>query len=279
MKKLLFIIVTMMTFLLTGCVKNDLTFGKELVKTDTMMDILTELNAKTSDVGVMDSIMANYYINQDLSLADKLMIIEDLVLAEEEYGIAARKEGKYTAAIISNTIASLAKDGTVTTIANKYGLASEVCIDENYNVDLSTITGKEDWDYIVNKGSIIIGYTVFAPIAFEENKTLIGFDIELAQATFSKLGLNVVFQIINWNTKEFELNSKTIDLIWNGLTINDERQESMSISIPYLTNRQIAVIRQEDAVKYKTTDDMKSAIIAVESGSAGQSVVAGVDEE
>lgn len=278
MKKLLLTIILMFALAMTGCAKRDLVFGKELVKNNTMTDILTELNAKTSDVGIMDSIMANYYINQDSSLASKLMIINDLVLAEEEYGIAARKEGKYTAAIISNIIASLAKDGSVATIAAKYGLTSEVCIDEDYNVDLNTVTGKEDWDYIVNKGFVVIGYTVFAPMAYEKDSTLIGFDIELAQATFAKLGLSVVFQIINWDTKEFELNSKTIDIIWNGLTINDERQENMSISIPYLTNRQIAVIRKEDAKKYATIDDMKYATIAVESGSAAQSIVTGVDE-
>ncbi|HNZ77935.1 MAG TPA: transporter substrate-binding domain-containing protein [Bacilli bacterium] len=279
MKKLFLTIILIFVLSLTGCAKNSLAFGKELVKSNTMTDILTELNAKTSDVGIMDSIMANYYINQDSSLSSKLMIIDDLVLAEEEYGVAARKEGKYTAAIISNTLASLAKDGSVTTIASKYGLTSEVCIDEDYNVDLNTITGKEDWDYIVNKGVVVIGYTVFAPMAYEENKTLIGFDIELAQATFAKLGLSVVFQIINWDTKEFELNSKNIDIIWNGLTINAERQENMSISIPYLNNRQIAVIRKEDASKYRTTSDMKSAIIAVESGSAAQDIVAGVDKK
>lgn len=278
MKKLLLTIIFIITLSLTGCAKSNLEFGKELVKTNTMMDILTELNAKTSDVGVMDSIMANYYINQDSTLASKLMIVDNLVLAEEEYGIAARKDGKYTAAIISNTIANLTKDGSVTAIATKYGLASEVCVDENYAIDLSTVTGKEDWDYIVGKGTVIVGYTVFAPMAYEENKTLIGFDIELAQATFAKLGLEVIFQIINWDTKEFELNSKTIDIIWNGLTINAERQENMSISIPYLTNRQIAVIRKEDAKKYATTADMKYAIIAVESGSAAQNVVTGVDE-
>ncbi len=278
MKKLLLTIILVFALAMTGCAKSDLVFGKELVKNNTMTDILTELNAKTSDVGIMDSIMANYYINQDSSLASKLMIINDLVLAEEEYGIAARKEGKYTAAIISNIIASLAKDGSVATIAAKYGLTSEVCIDEDYNVDLNTVTGKEDWDYIVNKGFVVIGYTVFAPMAYEKDSTLIGFDIELAQATFAKLGLSVVFQIINWDTKEFELNSKTIDIIWNGLTINDERQENMSISIPYLTNRQIAVIRKEDAKKYATIDDMKYATIAVESGSAAQSIVTGVDE-
>ncbi|MDD3171170.1 MAG: transporter substrate-binding domain-containing protein [Bacilli bacterium] len=279
MKKTLFIIIAGLLFILVGCsTKSELVFGKELVKTNAMIDILTELNSKTSDVGVMDSVMAEYYISQDTSFSDKLMIIEDLVLAEEEYGIAARKEGAYTAAIISNTLAALANDGKVDEIAQKYGLENGICIDENYNADLNTVEGKDDWDYITNKGKIIVGYTVFAPIAYEEGKELIGFDIDLARAVFTELGIEVVFQVINWDTKEFELDSKTIDLIWNGLTINEERQESMAISIPYLTNKQVAVIRKEDSSKYQSLDDMKDAIIAVESGSAAQSCVEGSDE-
>ena len=99
---------------------------------------------------------------------------------------------------------------------------------------------------------------------------LIGFDIELAKAVGEKLGLEVVFQVINWNTKVFELESKAIDVIWNGMTITDKIKEETSVTIPYLKNKQVAVIRVEDKDKYKTTKDMLDAVICVESGSAGQ---------
>ena len=104
---------------LTGCGGQELNFGKKLVKVNGMVDILVELDSKTSDVGVMDSVMAGYYINEQYK--GKLMIIPDLELANEEYGIAARKDGAYTAKVISNAIIELYKEGKVLEISQKYG--------------------------------------------------------------------------------------------------------------------------------------------------------------
>ena len=253
---------------LSGCGSQNLNFGKELVKVGGMVDILVELDSKTSDVGVMDSIMAGYYINEEYK--GKLMIIPDLELANEEYGIAARKDGAYTAKVISNAIIELSKEGKVLEIAKKYGLEESLAIDENTKIDLSDETGKADYDEIVKSGKLVVGYTIFAPIAYEQDGKLIGFDTELAQAVGEKLGLEVVFQIINWDTKVFELESKAIDVIWNGMTITDKIKAETSVTIPYLKNKQVAVIRVEDQAKYKSTADMIDATICVESGSAGQ---------
>lgn len=253
---------------LAGCGSQNLNFGKKLVKVGGMVDILVELDSKTSDVGVMDSIMAGYYINEEYK--GKLMIIPDLELADEEYGIAARKDGAYTAKVISNAIIELYKEGKVLEIAKKYGLEQSLAIDENTKIDLSDETGKADYDEIVKSGKLVVGYTIFAPIAYEQDGKLIGFDTELAQAVGEKLGLEVVFQVINWDTKVFELESKAIDVIWNGMTITDKIKAETSVTIPYLKNKQVAVIRVEDQAKYKSTADMIEAIICVESGSAGQ---------
>ena len=88
MKKILtLIIVLILGFFVVGCNDEKLKFGKELVKVDGMIDILTELQSKNSDVGVMDSIMAGYYINKQYS--EKLMIVPNLELSDEKYGIAA----------------------------------------------------------------------------------------------------------------------------------------------------------------------------------------------
>ena len=131
-----------------------------------------------------------------------------------------------------------------------------------------------DQAYIENNGEMIIGYTLFAPIAYEENGELIGFDIDLAKAVAADLGINVKFQLINWDTKEVELNAKNIDLIWNGMTLTEDRKTSMECSIPYLNNRQVAVIRKADAAKYTTKESMASAKFTAEKGSAGASIVA-----
>ena len=258
---------------LTSCgPKYETYFGDEFSPVNSQMDVLLQLNAKSIDVGVMDSVMAGYYMSQDTTYANSLMIIEDLILATEQYGIAARK-GSGLTKMINKALVALANDGTVDTIAEKYGLVSEICIDKTATFGDLTADELTDWNYIKGEGKFIVGYTIFAPIAYEKDGELIGFDIELAKAVAEYLELEVEFQVIEWATKEAKLEAKTIDCIWNGMTITEERQEMMEVSIPYMNNKQVAIIRQADAELYKTTDDMAKAIIGAEDGSAGMSCV------
>ena len=274
MKKILCLALALVMCALAfvGCSKSDLKFGKEYRALDAQMDVLVQLNAKSIDVGIMDSIMAGYYMNQDTTYSQSLMIVEGLDLTTEQYGIAARK-GSGLIKMINSALIELANEGVVDTLAAKYGIASELCIDKTATVAPLTESEQADWNYIKNAKKFIVGYTIFAPIAYEENGKLIGFDIELAKAVAEKLGLTVEFQEIDWDSKEALLNSRSIDCIWNGMTITEERQAAMEISIPYLNNKQVAVIRKTDKDKYKTLDDMKKAIVAAESGSAGEECI------
>ena len=104
-------------------------------------------------------------------------------------------------------------------------------------------------------------------------KTLKGFDIDLAKAVFDDLGIKVEFVKISWDAKETELSSKNIDLIWNGLTINSERQEIFSIGLPYMSNKQVLVVKTANASQYTSANDLAGKIVAVESGSAGDEYI------
>ena len=112
---------------LTSCGGYETKFGKDFSPAESQMDVLLKLNAKSIDVGVMDSVMAGYYMSKDTTYANSLMIVEDLILATEQYGIAARK-GSGLAKKINSALIELAKDGTVDTIADKYGLSFESII-------------------------------------------------------------------------------------------------------------------------------------------------------
>ena len=284
MKKILSLVLALVMmvsamFVLSSCSQEKLNFGKEYRELSAQMDVLLQLNAKSIDVGVMDSIMAGYYMSQDTAYSNSLMIVENLDLAVEQYGIAARKGSGLTKKINAALI-DLAKEGVVETLATKYGIASELCIDKNATVAELTESEKADWDYIKGEGKFIVGYTLFAPIAYKNDAgELIGFDIELAKAVAEKLDIEVEFKEIEWNSKESLLAGKSIDCIWNGMTITEERKANMEVSIPYLNNKQVAVIRQEDKDKYKTTDDMSAAIIGAEAGSAGEACVKPAEEE
>ena len=285
MKKILALALALLllvgaTVSFTSCGEK-LQFGKKYSALSSQMDVLAQLNSKSIDVGIMDSIMAGYYLSQeDSDYYGKLMIVDGVDFEAEQYGIAARK-GSGLAKAINIALIDLAKAGKVNEIAEKYGIASEVCIDTKMEIAEFTKAEMEDNQYIQKNGKFIVGYTIFAPIAYENDKgELIGFDIELAKAVAEYLGLKVEFQEIEWDAKEALLKEKTIDCIWNGMTITEERQANMEISMPYLNNKQVAIIRVEDKDKYTDLDSMSKAIIGAEAGSAGEAcVIIKEDEE
>lgn len=255
-----------------------LAYGKELLTLNTQLDTLTQLNMGAIDAAVIDSVMAGYYSNNG-EYAGKVTIM-DAVLQREQYGIAARKGDEAFMSKINEALIALYGNGGMQEVADQFGLTADIALESSTENPLADATDSS-WDEIVASGKIIIGYTIFAPIAFDEGNGLTGYDIELAKKTIEYLNekysvnLTPEFQIIDWDSKEALLTNGTIDLIWNGLTIDDERLANMCISVPYLNNDQVAVVRTEDKDKYVTPDDLKDAVIGVEKGSAGESVVRG----
>lgn len=255
-----------------------LAYGKELLTLNTQLDTLTQLNMGAIDAAVIDSVMAGYYSNNG-EYAGKVTIM-DAVLQREQYGIAARKDDEAFMSKINEALIALYGNGGMQEVADQFGLTADIALESSTKNPLADATDSS-WDDIVASEKIIIGYTIFAPIAFVEGNDITGYDIELAKKTIEYLNekysvnLTPEFQIIDWDSKEALLTNGTIDLIWNGLTIDDERLANMCISVPYLNNDQVAVVRTEDKDKYVTPDDLKDAVIGVEKGSAGESVVRG----
>ena len=142
--------------------------GATLIGVTAQINVLTELNAGSADIGVMDSVMAGYYINETGSnYADSLMIAEVNIAKDDEYyGIAARKGETALMDKINTSLAKLWANDTVKTIGEKYGL-KDVLLPIEYTSQWDSISDKSSWDYIVARGKIIIGYTLFAPIAYE----------------------------------------------------------------------------------------------------------------
>ena len=135
------------------------------------------------------------------------------------------------------------------------------------NTNKNTQTAS-DLAYIQDKGSLTIGYTLFAPMNYLDGDELIGFETDFAKAVCDKLGVTPDFQEINWDAKEIELTSKKIDCIWNGMTITDNLKENLSISLPYMENRQVLIVKTDNVDKY--TDSLDGANVVAESGSAGE---------
>jgi polar amino acid transport system substrate-binding protein len=127
---------------------------------------------------------------------------------------------------------------------------------------------------ITKNKKLIIGITDYEPMNYyDETGKLVGFDTEFAEALCKKLGVTPEFVVINWETKEIELKAKNIDVIWNGLTVTEERRENMAFSDTYLKNRQVVVVRAADAASYPDKNSFAGATVVAEAESAGQTAV------
>ena len=269
--------------------ENGLNFGKELLSVGSQLDALNGLVKGDADIAVIDSVMAGYYMNGVDTFKD-YQILPGVILAEEQYGIAAKKGNAALIGKINEAMIALA-DTDYKNVATEYGLATETLVTATTANPNANATD-ESWNNVVAAKKLIVGYTLFAPIAYKDgdgaDAELIGFDIDLAKAVVAYLNtkysaqIEIEFIVIDWNEKEALLANGSIDLVWNGMTITDERLANMEISVPYLANKQVAVVKKVDAANYgankeeffqKTAD----AIIIAEKGSAGEELVKPVE--
>lgn len=129
---------------------------------------------------------------------------------------------------------------------------------------------ESDLAYIQEKGTLVVGMTDFAPMDYkDENGEWIGFDADMARAFAESLGVEVEFLEITWDNKLMELDTKGVDVLWNGMTINDEVKAGASVSEPYCLNGQVVVVPADKAADYQTLESLSGLNFAVENGSAG----------
>lgn len=129
----------------------------------------------------------------------------------------------------------------------------------------------DDLAYVTGKGTLIVGVTDFAPMDSKDaSGEWVGFDADMAKEFAEYLGVGVEFVEIDWDNKILELNNKSIDCVWNGMTLTDDVKAAMSTSDPYCNNAQVVVVNKDVADNYATAEDCKELNFAVESGSAGQ---------
>lgn len=131
-----------------------------------------------------------------------------------------------------------------------------------------------DLEYVKAKGKLVVGITDFAPMDYkDEAGKWIGFDADMAEAFAKELGVEVEFVEIEWDNKVLELNAKSIDCVWNGMTLTDEVMAAMSCSKAYCNNAQVVVVPKAIAADCQTVESVKALSFAVEAGSAGEAEV------
>ena len=136
----------------------------------------------------------------------------------------------------------------------------------------ATNASDSDLAYVQDKGTLVVGITDYAPMDFkDENGEWTGFDAEFAQLFAEEIGVEVEFFVLSdWGKKFYELETKNIDVIWNGMTINEDVTLNTNCSDPYVVNAQVVVMKADVVGNYTTPESLKDLTIAVESGSAGE---------
>ena len=138
----------------------------------------------------------------------------------------------------------------------------------------ASASADSDLAYIQGKGKMVIGYTVYAPMNYTDDEgSFTGFDTELATAVCEKLGVEPEFVEINWDTKVVELDAKSIDCIWNGMTLTEDIMANTATTKAYAKNAQVVVVKESTA--YTSTADLAGKTVVAEAGSAGEAAIQG----
>ena len=136
--------------------------------------------------------------------------------------------------------------------------------------DAAAKKSDSDIEYVKERGKLVVGITDFAPMDYlDEDKNWIGFDADMATEFAKSLGVEVEFMEIEWDSKIMELEGKTIDCVWNGMTLVEEVTSAMNCSNPYCNNAQVVIVNKDEADQYQDVESIKDLNFAVESGSAG----------
>ena len=147
------------------------------------------------------------------------------------------------------------------------------CGQKNSATDFEMDTGMSDLEYVQSKGTLVVGVTDYAPMDYLDGEEWTGFDADLAEAFAESIGVTVELVEINWDKKTELLENRSIDCIWNGMTMTEELQQTIACSNPYLSNAQVIVLRGEQMEKYVDLESCQHLLFAVEAGSTGESLL------
>jgi len=197
---------------------------------------------------------------------DKGVVLEE-TLAAEEYGIGFRNEDIALGMAVQNALEEMIADGTAAEISKQW-LGADLVLNGEYKEDVTIAEDDDSLQKILDRGTLILGLDdSFPPMGFrDENNEIVGFDIDLAKEVAKRLGVELVLQPIDWNSKEMELNSGNIDCIWNGMTINEERLGTMFIPKAYIANEQIIIVGDGSGIETKA--DLEGKIVGLQAGSS-----------
>ena len=199
--------------------------------------------------------------------AKKYVVLED-TLTEEQYGVGFRNEDIAFGLEVQKALDEIFADGTGLELSQKWFGADTLLKDPAYIEEDVAPGGDDSWEKIKEKGKIIVGLDdSYPPMGFrDETGQLVGYDIDLAKEAAKRLGVEIEFQPIDWDSKEMELTTGKVDCLWNGLSITDKRIEELYFAKPYIANKQIIIVPEGSSIK--TRADLKDKTVGLQKGSS-----------
>ena len=213
--------------------------GWKINSVGSQADALMEVSAGTSDAAIIDLLMAGAMVGEGTSYPD--LKVTDEKLNSEEYGVGCRK-GSDLASFINSVFGETYADGSLQELAKTYGVQEALL--EQPASDFVASETDSDVKYIQEKGKLVVGITEFEPMDYKDaDGNWIGFDADMARIVAEKLGVEVEFVVIDWDMKVNELDSKNIDVVWNGMTLTEGVMAAMECTNAYCQNAQVVVTK------------------------------------
>ena len=213
--------------------------GWKITSVGSQADALMEVSSGTSDAAIIDLLMAGAMVGEGTSYPD--LKVTDQKLTSELYGAGCRK-GSDLASYINSVMSAAYADGTMLELAKTYGVQEALL--EQPAAEFTASESDSDVAYIQGKGKLVVGITEFAPMDYkDDNGEWIGFDADMAKLVAEKLGVEVEFVVIDWDMKVNELDSKNIDVVWNGMTLTEGVMAAMECSNAYCNNAQVVITK------------------------------------
>lgn len=180
---------------------------------------------------------------------------------------------------LSMTALLLAGCGSAPAATDETGDAADTAAADNgANEGSAEGSAQSDMAYVQEKGVLVVGITEFEPMDYKDaDGNWIGFDADMARAFAESLGVEVEFTVIDWDNKILELDGKTIDCVWNGMTLTEDVLAAMECSNAYCNNAQVVIVPADKADQYQTVESLADLNFAVETGSAGEAEVSALN--
>ncbi len=204
---------------------------------------------------------------QTFDPADGYRVLEE-TLEAEKYGIGFRNEDIALGLEVQKHLDEMIADGTAAEISEKWFGDDVLLKNEDYIEEAEAPADDTSLQNVLDKGTLILGLDdSFPPMGFrDDSNNIVGFDIDLATEVAARMGVELVVQPIDWDSKEMELSTGNIDCIWNGMTMTDERIASMYFAKAYIANEQIVIVPTKSPIN--AVADLKDKTVGLQKGSS-----------